>query len=217
MIIAIDGGAATGKTTIAKKLSKKINFIHLNSGLLYRGITYILLENDLLNKSDEFYIDFLKKIDFNITGNKYDIISYKNNDITCQLHNKNIADNIKYISNNIIIRKYITNLQREISTGINIVCEGRDIGTVVFPFADCKFFLKANIDIRVERRYKQYLKNNIKIDKQKIKQMLLDRDYNDTNRNISPLKKAKDSIVLNTSNKSIDEQIAIIVEKINKG
>ena len=152
-----------------------------------------------------------------MSGNKYNVVNYNNHDITCQLHNKNIADNIKYVSNNIIIREYMTNLQREISADINIVCEGRDIGTVVFPYADYKFFLNANIDVRVERRYKQYLKNNIKIDKQKIKQMLLDRDYNDTNREISPLKKAKDSMVLNTSNKSVDEQITIIVEQINKG
>ena len=217
MIIAIDGGAATGKTTIAKILSKKINFIHLNSGLLYRGITFILTENDLLNKNDNFYLKFLNKMNFKVSGAKFNIINYNNFDITPKLHDKHITENIKFISNNIIIRKYITDLQRKISNNINIVCEGRDIGTVVFPFAKYKFFLNADINIRVERRYKQYLNNNITIEKKEIKQMLLDRDYNDSNRKVSPLKKAEDSIVLDTSNRSVEEQIDIIVEKINKG
>ena len=116
--------------------------------------------------------------------------------------------------NNIIIREYITNLQRHIANNINVVCEGRDIGTVVFPFADFKFFLKADIDIRVERRHQQYLKNNITLEKEKIKKMLLDRDYNDINRKVSPLKKANNSIVLDTTYKTIEEQIDIIIAKV---
>jgi len=217
MIIAIDGGAATGKTTIAKLLSKKINFIHLNSGLLYRGITYILIENNLLNKDDDFYLEYLKKINFKLVGGKFDIVKYNSLNITNKLHDKYITENINFISTNLVIRNYITNLQRKISTNIDVVCEGRDIGTVVFPGADFKFFLSAHIDIRVERRYQQYLNNNIKIEKEKIKKMLLDRDYNDTNRKVSPLMKAKDSVVLDTTNKTINEQIDIIVENIKKG
>jgi len=217
MIIAIDGGAATGKTTIAKLLSKKINFIHLNSGLLYRGITYILIENNLLNKDDDFYLEYLKKINFKLVGGKFDIVKYNSLNITNKLHDKYITENINFISTNLVIRNYITNLQRKISTNIDVVCEGRDIGTVVFPGADFKFFLSAHIDIRVERRYQQYINNNIKIEKEKIKKMLLDRDYNDTNRKVSPLMKAKDSVVLDTTNKTINEQIDIIVENIKKG
>ena len=173
MIIAIDGGAATGKTTIAKILSKKINFVHLNSGLLYRGITYILTKNNLLSKNNKFYINYLKKINFNVTGVNYDIINYNNLNITDHLHTKCIAENIKYVSSNIVIRNYITELQRQISANINIVCEGRDIATVVFPFAEYKFFLNADINVRVERRYKQYMKNNININKKKIKKNVI--------------------------------------------
>ena len=90
MIIAIDGGAATGKTTIAKLLSKKIDFVHLNSGLIYRGITYILSKDNLLNENDDFYINYLKEIDFKITGDNFNKIFYNNYDITNQLHNKNL-------------------------------------------------------------------------------------------------------------------------------
>ena len=214
MIVAIDGGAATGKTSIAKLLSKKINYIHLNSGLLYRGITYILIQNKLLNKEDIFYSEYLKKINFKVVGVGYNTILYNNINITNLLHDKYIAENINFISNNIIIREYITKLQRHIANNINVVCEGRDIGTVVFPFAEFKFFLKADIDIRVERRYQQYLKNNISLEKEKIKEMLIDRDYNDTNRKVSPLKKANDSVELDTTYKTIEEQIDIIIAKV---
>ena len=214
MIVAIDGGAATGKTSIAKLLSKKINYVHLNSGLLYRGITYILIQNKLLNKEDIFYSEYLKKINFKVTGVGFNVILYNNINITNLLHDKYIAENINFISNNIIIREYITDLQRDIANNLNVVCEGRDIGTVVFPFADFKFFLKADIDIRVERRYQQYLKNNISLEKEKIKKMLLDRDYNDINRKVSPLKKANNSIELDTTYKTIEEQIDIIIAKI---
>ena len=168
MIIAIDGGAATGKTTIAKLLSEKINFLHLNSGLIYRGITHVLFENKFLNKNESFYKQFLKNINFEVTGDKYNVIRYNNKNITNLLHDKYIAENISFVSDNAIIRDYITKLQRKISTNINVVCEGRDIGTVVFPFADYKFFLNADINVRVERRYQQYLKNNIQIEKKQI-------------------------------------------------
>ena len=217
MIIAIDGGAATGKTTIAKFLSKKINFLHLNSGLIYRGITHVLFENKFLNKNESFYKQFLKNINFEVTGDKYNVIRYNNENITNLLHDKYIAENISFVSDNAIIRDYITKLQRKISTNINVVCEGRDIGTVVFPFADYKFFLNADINVRVERRYQQYLKNNIQIEKKQIKKMLIRRDHNDINRQVSPLIKAKDAMKIDTTNKTVNEQIDIIIEILNKG
>jgi len=217
MIIAIDGGAATGKTTIAKFLSKKINFLHLNSGLIYRGITHVLFENKFLNKNESFYKQFLKNINFEVTGDKYNVIRYNNKNITNLLHDKYIAENISFVSDNAIIRDYITKLQRKISTNINVVCEGRDIGTVVFPFADYKFFLNADINVRVERRYQQYLKNNIQIEKKQIKKMLIRRDHNDINRQVSPLIKAKDAMKIDTTNKTVNEQIDIIIEILNKG
>ena len=216
MIISIDGGAATGKTTIAKELSKKINFLHLNSGLIYRAITYILIKNNFLYMDDNFYLEYLSKINFKISGDSFNIINYNNIDITPLLHDKSIADNLNIISNNVFIRNYVTKLQRDIAKNTNVVCEGRDIGTVVFPLAQFKFFLKANIDTRVERRYQQYLKNNIRIKKEKIKTMLLNRDYNDIHRKISPLMKAVDAITLDTTNKSINDQINIIITKVKK-
>tara|TARA_B100001094_G_C18115385_1_gene763672 strand:+ start:771 stop:1436 length:666 start_codon:yes stop_codon:yes gene_type:complete len=207
MIIAIDGGAGTGKTTIAKLLSEKINFIHLNSGLIYRAVTYILLKNNYLNNTDNFYQDFLKDVNLKIVGKKLDVVMYDSKNITDNLYNKEITDNIKYTSNNFYIRSHVTDIQRLLSVEKNVICEGRDIGSVVFPNAKFKFFLDCDINQRTERRYNQFLKNNIIIDKNNLKKMILERDLNDSNREHSPLKRVSDAILIDTTKMNIEEVI----------
>ena len=207
MIIAIDGGAGTGKTTIAKLLSEKINFIHLNSGLIYRAVTYILLKNNYLNNTDNFYQDFLKDVNLKIVGKKLDVVMYDSKNITDNLYNKEITDNIKYTSNNFYIRSHVTDIQRLLSVEKNVICEGRDIGSVVFPNAKFKFFLDCDINQRTERRYNQFLKNNIIIDKDNLKKMILERDLNDSNREHSPLKRVSDAILIDTTKMNIEEVI----------
>ena len=207
MIIAIDGGAGTGKTTIAKLLSEKINFIHLNSGLIYRAVTYILLKNNCLNNTDNFYQDFLKDVNLKIVGDKLDVVMYDSKNITDNLYNKEITDNIKYTSNNFYIRSHVTDIQRLLSVEKNVICEGRDIGSVVFPNAKFKFFLDCDINQRTERRYNQFLKNNIIIDKNNLKKMILERDLNDSNREHSPLKRVSDAILIDTTKMNIEEVI----------
>ena len=214
MIIAIDGGAATGKTATAKLLSKKINYIHLNSGLLYRGFTYIYNNNNELFFKNKVNKTFLEKSLFEIKGKNLDKIFYNNEDITDFMYSKNITDKINIISNNSEIRNIINKIQKEVVKNKNIVCEGRDIGTVVFPKADYKFFLIANINIRVSRRLAQYSRNNVIIDKEEIKKMIIKRDNNDRNRKYSPLIKASDSIVIDTSKLSIKEQVDYIYNKV---
>ena len=157
---------------------------------------------------------FLKKILFEIKGENLDKIFYNNKDITEFLYSKNITDKINIISNNSEIRNIINKIQKYIVKNKNIVCEGRDIGTVVFPEADYKFFLIANINTRVSRRFAQYSKNNVIIDKEEIKKMIIKRDNNDRNRKYSPLIKASDSIVVDTSKLSIKEQVDYIYNKV---
>ena len=207
MIIAIDGGAGTGKTTIAKLLSEKINFIHLNSGLIYRAVTYILLKNNCFNNTDNFYQDFLRDVNLKIIGDKLDVVMYDSHNITDNLYNKEITDNIKYTSNNFYIRSHVTYMQRLLSVEKNVICEGRDIGSVVFPNAKFKFFLECDINQRTERRYNQFLKNDIIIDKDILKKMILERDLNDSKRENSPLKRVSDAILIDTTKMNIEEVI----------
>ena len=216
MIVSIDGGAATGKSTIAKMLSSKINFVHLNSGLLYRAVTFILIKENFLNESSLFYKKYFKNLELQIKGESLNVIYYKNENITSHLYEQQIADNIKYVSNNRFIREYITSIQRELSKNVNVVCEGRDIGSVVFPNADIKFFLKCDIDERVKRRAKQFINNNIIVDNKKLKAMILNRDKNDINRKNSPLKIVDSSIIIDTTNLKLEDIIKMMCEKIKE-
>jgi len=217
MIIAIDGAAATGKTITAKLLAEKLNYVHLNSGLLYRAFTYIYFCNKNTSTLNKLDTTIINSTSIDIKGEKLNQIFYNSLNITKYLYNKNITDNISIISNNIVIRNKINQIQQNIVKNKNIVCEGRDIGTVVFPSADFKFFLTADINIRVLRRFEQYSKNNININKIELEKMIINRDENDISRKNSPLIKATDSIVVDTSKMSINEQVGYIYNKIKMG
>ncbi len=216
MIIAIDGPGASGKSTTARLLSRKINFIHLNTGLLYRGVTYVFTENKLIGNKNICIDDFFNNNCIKLVGKQLNKVLWNDRDITTYLLNESINQNINFISNNQSIRRHLINMQRELCKNKNIVCEGRDIGTVVFPNADYKFYLNASLDSRTNRRYLQLNKNNNNIEKNEIKNNLILRDKNDMERDISPLCKADDAIEIDTSDVSIDEQVLIIYNKIKK-
>ena len=208
MIIAIDGPAASGKSTTAKLLAEKIHFIHLNSGLMYRAITYIIIKNNLLedfSSSMKFLFENLK-----FKGKHLNIVFFKGKNISDKLYSEKINKNINFVSNNIIIRKKLIQFQRSLVKNKNVVCEGRDIGSVVFPDAEFKFYLNASIDERADRRYKEVLKTNSNISKEEIINNIIVRDSNDINRKNSPLMKVKDCIELDTTRLTINQQVEYI-------
>ena len=202
LLIACDGGAASGKTTAAKLISQKYSLHLLSSGLLYRYLSYKLLsKKKLLNENA-----YIKKISKNITLNKL-----KNNKLFDQnvtLYSYKIAKSKKI---RILLKKYQKNFAKR-----NHVCiEGRDIGSVICPKADIKLFFKCNIEVRAKRRWKEYRKNNSKISLAEVKKTLKTRDYSDINRKHSPLRVLKDSIVIDTSKlskKQMLNKISKIVE-----
>jgi len=217
MIISIDGPAASGKSTTAKLLSEKLNYIHLNSGLFYRAVTYIYIEENLFDNKYHSVDNFFLNNDLNLYGKKLDKVIWNNLDITQYLYNEKINSKINVISNNHLIRKYLVDKQRNVSLDKNIVCEGRDIGTVVFPNAEFKFYLNASINSRIRRRYKEFNNNDIDVSEYQIKKNLINRDTNDINRKISPLKKADDAIEIDTTNMTIEQQVENIYNKIKQG
>ena len=209
MIIAIDGPAASGKTSTAKKLAEKLSYTHLNSGLMYRALTYVFLIENCINDFSKNLNILLKKIKF--TGKNLNTVYYNNENITDYLYSEQINSNIKFISNNKKIRKNLILLQRKLVENKNVVCEGRDIGSVVFPNAEFKFYLEADINVRALRRYKQ-LKNDLSIDE--IKKNIVSRDFNDKNRNISPLIKTSDCIIVDTTEMTITKQVEYLYSTI---
>ena len=205
MIVAIDGPAASGKTITAKLLAEKLNFIHLNSGLMYRALTYLTLNNKMtlecLIKEDIFNHS---KIYFK--GKNLENVFFNGNDITSKLFKQDINDNIKEVSNDSQIRQKLIKFQRFIVKDKNVVCEGRDIGSVVFPSAEFKFFLVASIDTRINRRFIQ-LSSKSNVTKSEIRNSIVERDNNDKNRKISPLIKVNDSIEIDTTLLTIKDQV----------
>ena len=203
LLIACDGGAASGKTTAAKLISRKYNLHFLSSGLLYRYISFKLLsQKKLVNR--ELYIKTISK---NISPNKLKNKKLFNEDVT--RYASEIAKSKKI---RILLRKYQKNFSKR-----NHVCiEGRDIGSKICPNADIKLFFKCSLNVRAKRRWSEYKKNNPKITLLKVKKALKIRDYSDTNRKHSPLRVSKDSIVIDTSKlnkKQTLSRISKIVEK----
>ena len=216
MIIAIDGPAASGKSTTAKFLAMKLGFIHLNSGIMYRAITYILMKKNMVNDINNSYEDFFKNLNLLFEGKNLDIVIFNKINISNKLYSEEVSNNIKFISNNSIIRKKLINIQRCITKNKDVVCEGRDIGSVVFPKSEFKFYLNAHIDKRVDRRFEQILKIDNSITKKQIKKNLIDRDSNDISRLNSPLIKTDDCIEIDTTELTIKEQVDEIYKIIKK-
>lgn len=208
-IIALDGPSGSGKSTIANILAKKLKISYLNTGSMYRAVTLFFLENNI-KKSDKIDIDLLRKINIDI---KEDKVFLNEKDVSEKIRNKEVTENVSWVSSIFLVRKYLVDMQRKISQNKSIILDGRDIGTVVFPNAKYKFFLVASSEVRAKRRYEQ---NEIDKPLEEIQKDIEKRDYLDSHREISPLKKAEDAIEIDSSNLTIDETIEEIINKMDK-
>ena len=212
VIIAIDGQASTGKSTQAKKLAENLKYDYRDSGAYYRAITLYLLDNNIkfdLNISDKI----LDKINIKQTYEVGQFSIYLNDhDVTDKIRGHKVSLNVSNYAKKPEIRKFVFNQLRKSSESNCLVVDGRDIGTVVFPYADYKFFLVAEPKIRAERRHKQINDNSVKVDI--IEEEIKLRDKTDSNREIAPLKKAKDAFEIDVSNLTIDQVFNKILKKI---
>ena len=212
VIIAIDGQASTGKSTQAKKLAENLKYDYRDSGAYYRAITLYLLDNDIkfdLNISDKI----LDKINIKQTYQEGQFSIYLNDDdVTDKIRGHKVSINVSNYAKKPEIRKFVFNQLRKSSESNSLVVDGRDIGTVVFPYADFKFFLVAEPKIRAERRHKQINDDSVKVDiiEEEIKQ----RDKTDSTREIAPLKKAVDALKIDVSTLTIDQVFNKILQKI---
>jgi len=218
MVVAIDGPAGVGKTTTAKILADKLGFMYLDTGAMYRSMTYLFLQRnvDLNDREDvnKNIILFENNVEFKIQ-NPMKIYLFKK-DISQEIRKVNVTNLVSQVSAIDDVRKSMVKIQRSVATKGNVVVEGRDIGTVVFPDAKFKFFLTAEYEVRALRRLKEFNNMNENINVNQIKEDLLTRDNYDSNRKISPLKKAEDAFEIDTTNCSIDEQVSIIFQEIEK-
>ena len=220
VIIAIDGPSSSGKSTIAKLIAKHLKFTYIDSGSIYRAVTYLAVKNNLLDKSNintSAIIEILKKtsISFSFNSKNQNIISVDGIQLEDKIRTFKISSLVSLLAEKNEIRKYIVKIQKDISRNKSIVMDGRDIGTVVFPNADVKFYLDASLNERSQRRWKELSKTE-SISLKQVKKDLKNRDDNDINRDHSPLIKSKNSITIITDNLSIDEVVKKMIEIIDK-
>ncbi|MAV93602.1 MAG: cytidylate kinase [Candidatus Marinimicrobia bacterium] len=216
MIISIDGPAASGKSTTARLLAKKLDFIHLNTGLYYRAITYIFIKNNLFDSNQSSIDDFFNKNNIELKGESLNQVYWNEINISSFLFENIVNEKIHITSNNPIIRKKLVSMQRLIGQDNNIVCEGRDIGSVVFPNADFKFFLVADLKSRIQRRFNELKLKNPLLDIKDVEDSLTSRDYNDSTRINSPLIKPLESIEIDTTKMTIEMQVNYIYKLIKQ-
>lgn len=218
MVITIDGAAGVGKTTTAKKLARKLGFGYLDTGAMYRAVTYFFIQHRVDIESKNMVISSLDTLNLDVRFpiDRPTKIVLDGEDISEDIRKKVVTNRVSQVSAIEDVRKKMVKIQKDIVKNGNFVVEGRDIGTVVFPNAEHKFFLVANYDVRAERRLKDFDNVNEKLDLSDIKNDLIRRDERDKNRKLSPLKKAEDAVVIDTSNCSIDEQVESIYKHIER-
>ena len=216
LIIAIDGPAGSGKSTSAKLVAKRLNYLYIDTGAMYRAVTLFALRNNLMGKNDEI-IDMAQGLDIvlNFIDGETNI-TVNGEDISKEIRTFEVNSNVSEISAIEGVRKILVKKQQAMGKNGGVVMEGRDIGTVVFPNAEVKIFLTAGIDERAKRRALEFSEKGTQIPVEKVKENLKNRDFIDSNRTASPLTKSPEAIIVDTSNTTIDEQVELIIKEVNK-
>ena len=216
MVIAIDGPAGSGKSTTAKHAAEKLGFIHINTGVMYRGITLKCIQGEIdLNSSSEIN-KILNQTKFEFGRESGSVLFMDGVDISSEITSSLVTESVSRVSAVPEIREKLVQYQREMAEGFDIVLEGRDIGTVVFPDAEFKFFLIADIEERARRRKKEMETMGEIVSLRELTAELEERDRKDSTREHSPLKKAEDAVEIDTTGLSIAEQVNRIVKIVNK-
>lgn len=215
MIIAIDGPAGSGKGTIASMVSKKLNLVNIDTGATYRCVALEMLKEGVGLEETDKIIEISKSININLTEDSR--VFLNNEDVTNKIREKEVTKIVSQVSSIEKVRENLVNLQRNMAKGKNVIMEGRDITTVVFPEADFKFYLDASIDERVKRRILQNKEKGIDMTADEIRENMEKRDYNDMHKKVGALKRTNDQIYIDTSNISIDEVVNEIIKIVKEG
>lgn len=213
MVIAIDGPAGSGKGTLAKELAKRYNLVNIDTGATYRCVALKSLENNINIHDEEKLIELSNNINIELKEDGTVLLDGK--DVTKEIRSKEVTEIVSPISSIIKVRENLVNIQRKISEGKNVVMEGRDICTVVFPNADYKIYLDASVECRAKRRFEENKVKGINMTYDEVIKNIKDRDYNDMHKEVGSLMRCDNQTYIDNTNLTIDEELEIIDKLIN--
>ena len=226
LIIAIDGYSSCGKSTVAKALARRLGLHYIDSGAMYRAVTLFFIENDIPIPSPEELHDLtydfepvLDKIHISFRFNKdsgFSEVYLNGRNVEQEIRTMTVSEQVSHVSAIKLVRKRLVHLQQQAALEGGLVMDGRDIGTTVFPNADLKIFMKADPMVRSERRYKELIGKGVSVTMEEVMQNVVGRDYEDTHREESPLRKAADAIILDNTYLTQEEQVEFVIDEINK-
>lgn len=212
--VAIDGPSAAGKSTIAKMVAKKENFIYIDTGAMYRCVAYYCLTQKIDLNDEKAVEQAIEHIQIRLTPDNK--VYLNDEDVSNQIRQDQVSLGASCVSKYQAVRSFLVDEQRKMAKAGNVILDGRDIGTVVLPNADLKIYQIASVETRAKRRYLENLERGLDSDLETIKKEIEERDYQDTHREISPLKKAEDAIELDTSSLTLEEVVEQVLTLIQK-
>ncbi len=218
-IIAIDGPAGSGKSTIAKLIAEKLHFLHIDTGAMYRAVTWKVLQQGITigTGAESEIVEIAQKLNLTMKKeNGVNRVFVDEKEITSEIREQSISNQVAIVAAMEGVRKAMVRLQQEMGRDGDVVLEGRDIGTVVFPEARVKIFLTAQVKERAHRRYKELMSKGVACSLEDLEKEIAERDRWDMNRPISPLTKARDAVEVDTTGLSIDEVVEKILKLVRK-
>lgn len=213
MNIAIDGPAGAGKSTIAKRLAKKLGFIYVDTGAMYRAMAYYFLQHNIDAKDENAIAAACPDVDVTITyANGEQQVLLNGENVNGVIRNEKVGNMASSTSVYPMVRKKLVELQRQLAKSADVIMDGRDIGTCVLPDAQVKIYLTASSATRAKRRYDELTEKGVSCDLAEIEKDIIDRDYRDMHRETSPLRQAEDAVLVDSSEMNIDEVVDAIYQ-----
>lgn len=220
--IAIDGHSSCGKSTLAKALAKELNYLYIDTGAMYRAITLFALKNNAI-KDGELLEDKMKSvldnayITFKYNTDSKQVDAYLNGDnVEKEIRSMQVSKHVSVVASLLDVRKKLVRLQQRMAESKGVVMDGRDIGSVVLPDAELKFFMTAELEVRAKRRYNELIDRGIEVSFEEVLDNVKTRDHIDSTREHDPLRQVEDAVVVDNSNLTLDEQFTFIIGQVNK-
>lgn len=212
LVIALDGPAGSGKGTVTSIIAEKLGLTNIDTGAMYRCVALKCIEENIDLEDKEKIIEISKRV--KIEFNKDKNVFLDGVDVSKRIRDKDVSGIVSPISSIVEVREELVNQMRKLAEGNNVIMEGRDITTVVFPNADYKFYIDASIEERAQRRYKQNIESGIEMSYEEVKDSIMKRDYNDMHKEVGSLMRTDDQIYIDTTNMTIDEVVEEILKNI---